>query len=95
MRVQCLLWDFGDPLCRETFIWSSGLEWEAVYQSFDDGWANDWNTAAMDTAEFARAASRYIPLSPEDIGQLREAHRLFVEMGARGHAERVARELDS
>ncbi len=26
---------------------------------------------------------------------LREAHRLFTEMGATGHAERVARELDS
>ena len=27
--------------------------------------------------------------------ELREAHRLFTEMGAPGHAERVARELDS
>ncbi len=27
--------------------------------------------------------------------ELREAHRLFTEMGARGHAERVARELES
>ncbi len=38
MRVQCLLWDFGDTLSRETFIWSSGPEWELVYQSFDSGW---------------------------------------------------------
>ncbi len=26
---------------------------------------------------------------------LREAHRLYTEMGARGHAERLARELAS
>ena len=28
-------------------------------------------------------------------GHLREAHRLYTEMGATGHAERVGRELDS
>ena len=27
--------------------------------------------------------------------QLREAHRLYTEMGATGHAQRLARELDS
>ena len=67
MPVRCLLWDFGDTLCRETFIWSSGPEWQAVYESFDDGWGSAWNTGEMDTAEFARAASRQIPLSPEEI----------------------------
>jgi len=67
MQVQCLLWDFGDTLCRETFIWSSGPEWEAVYQSFDGGWANGWNTGSLRTAEFARLASEYIPLPPDEI----------------------------
>lgn len=67
MTVRCLLWDFGDTLCRETFIWSSGPEWEAVYHSFDGGWAEGWNTGAMDTAEFARLASAYIPLPPDQI----------------------------
>jgi len=67
MQVQCLLWDFGDTLCDETFIWSSGPEWEAVYQTFDNGWANDWDTGDIDTMAFARAASKYIPLDPEDI----------------------------
>ncbi len=27
--------------------------------------------------------------------ELREAHRLYTEMGATGHSERLARELDS
>ena len=30
---------------------------------------------------------------PERLCHLREAHRLYTEMGATGHAERVAREL--
>jgi len=32
--------------------------------------------------------------SDERLRELREAHRLFSEMGATGHAERVARELE-
>ena len=67
MQVQCLLWDFGDTLCRETFIWSSGPEWEAVYQSFDGGWADGWNVGSLGTAEFARLASEHIPLPPDEI----------------------------
>jgi hypothetical protein len=67
MPVQCLLWDFGDTLCHETFIWSSGPEWEAVYRSFDGGWASGWNVGSMRTAEFARLASKYIPLPPDQI----------------------------
>lgn len=67
MGVRCLLWDFGDTLCRETFIWSSGPGWEAVYRAFDGGWAQAWETGEMDTLEFARRAARTIPLSPEAI----------------------------
>ena len=67
MQVRCLLWDFGDTLCDETFIWSSGPEWMTVYETFDDGWANDWCTGDMDTIAFARAASKYISLDPEEI----------------------------
>jgi hypothetical protein len=67
MTVRCLLWDFGDTLCHETFIWSSGPEWQAVYQSFDGGWAEGWNDGTMDTSEFARLASAYIPLPPDRI----------------------------
>ncbi len=40
-RVQCLLWDFGDPLCDERFIWRNGPEWMDVYETFDDGLGND------------------------------------------------------
>ena len=41
MQVQCLLWDFGNTLCRETFIWSSGPEWEAVYHDYFFGSKRD------------------------------------------------------
>ena len=67
MSIQCLLWDFGDTLCRETFIWSSGREWEAVYSSFDDGWARGWNLGTMDTAQFVELASRTLSMTPADI----------------------------
>jgi hypothetical protein len=30
-----------------------------------------------------------------EFGELRETHRLYTEMGATGHAERVARELEA
>lgn len=67
MTIECLLWDFGDTLCRETFIWSSGPEWEAVYRTFDKGWAGGWNTGEMDTAAFAREAAKHISLPPAEI----------------------------
>lgn len=67
MKVRCLLWDFGDTLCREDFIWSIGPEWRNVYRSFDGGWASEWNTGGMRTTEFARLASQYIPLPPDQI----------------------------
>lgn len=67
MPVECLLWDFGDTLCHETFIWSSGPEWEAVYREFDGGWADDWNTGSIRTGEFARLASEHMALSPDEI----------------------------
>ena len=67
MTVQCLLWDFGNTLCDETFIWGSGPEWETVYRSFDHGFGDAWNTGAMDTIEFARAAAEHISLSPDAI----------------------------
>jgi class 3 adenylate cyclase/tetratricopeptide (TPR) repeat protein len=43
--------------------------------------------------EVRAALSRALGDEAEAARQLREAHRLFVEMGATGHAERLAREL--
>ncbi len=40
-------------------------------------------------AELSRARQQ----GPEQVRHLSEAHRLYAEMGATGHAERVAREL--
>lgn len=67
MPIRCLLWDFGDTLCDERFIWGSGPEWMAVYETFDDGWADAWNTGEMNVTEFAGKASEYIALSPDEI----------------------------
>ena len=43
MSIDCLLWDFGNTLCHETFIWSSGPEWKTLYRSFDEGIGRAWN----------------------------------------------------
>jgi tetratricopeptide (TPR) repeat protein len=41
------------------------------------------------------ALARLLQDSPTRFRELREAHRLFIEIGATGHAERLARELSS
>lgn len=67
-RIECLLWDFGDTLCDERFIWSSGPEWMAVYETFDaDGLGASWNLGEIDTQTFAEAISGRLKLSPEDV----------------------------
>ena len=53
MTIRCLLWDFGDTLCDERFIWGSGPEWMAIYDTFDDGIGERWCTDELDTARFA------------------------------------------
>lgn len=67
MTVRCLLWDFGDTLCDERFIWSSGPEWQNAYDRFDDGFADDWNTGRMDDLAFARELTQYISMTAEEI----------------------------
>lgn len=58
-RVECLLWDFGDTLCDERFIWSSGPEWMEIYETFDnDGIGARWNLGEIDTNRFAEHLSQ-------------------------------------
>ena len=67
-QIRCLLWDFGDTLCDETFIWSSGPEWMAVYQSFDDGGLGAaWSLGEIDTREFANQLSKRMQWSADAI----------------------------
>lgn len=67
MGIKCLLWDFGDTLCDERFIWSSGPQWEAAYKLCDEDLAEAWNTGGIDDLEFAHGLTPYIALSPQDI----------------------------
>lgn len=67
--IRCLLWDFGDTLCDERFIWESGPDWMEVYRTFDDGWAGAWSLGEMDMAAFAAELSRRIELPQERILQ--------------------------
>jgi hypothetical protein len=67
VTIACLLWDFGDTLCDERFIWSSGAEWRKVYELFDDGFADEWNTGVIDDLAFAHRLTQHISMSAENI----------------------------
>jgi len=63
---------------------------EEVSQLIDQTGAERWRPHLhVERAELCRAREKTEAARRE----LTEAHRLFVEMGATGHAERLAREL--
>lgn len=67
-RIECLLWDFGDTLCDERFIWNSGPEWMEIYETFnEDGLGAMWSLGEIGTKEFATALSKRMDRSPESI----------------------------
>ena len=69
MRVQCLLWDFGDTLCDELSLWRTSPEWMEVYRSFDeqDGIGAAWSLGDLDTHEVAQKLAERMTLSEAEI----------------------------
>jgi hypothetical protein len=69
MRVQCLLWDFGDTLCDELSLWRSSPEWMEVYRSFEDpdGIGAAWSLGNLDTLEVAAKLAERMTLSEAEI----------------------------
>jgi hypothetical protein len=66
--IKCLLWDFGDTLCDERFIWGSGPEWMEVYRTFDDdGLGAQWSLGDIDTWTFAEALATRMDRTPASI----------------------------
>lgn len=65
--IHCLLWDFGDTLCDETFIWGSGPEWLEVYEKFDEGFCAAWNLGEINTQQFAVRLSQQMGISSEAV----------------------------
>ena len=59
MRVQCLLWDFGDTLCDELSLWRASPEWMEIYRSFDDGIGAAWSAGELDTRGFGESQPAY------------------------------------
>jgi len=67
-RTKCLLWDFGDTLCDERFIWSSGPEWMEIYKTFDDdGLGASWNLGKINAWQFAAAVSERLDRSAKSV----------------------------
>jgi len=67
MRVECLLWDFGDTLCDELSLWRVSPEWMEVYRSFDDGLGAAWNLGDLDTPGFAAELAKRMSLTEAEI----------------------------
>jgi len=69
MRVQCLLWDFGDTLCDERSLWRHGPEWMDVYRSFEevDGIGAAWSLGDLDTHQVAARLAQRMALSEAEI----------------------------
>ena len=70
MRVQCLLWDFGDTLCDELSLWRTSAEWMDVYRSFDDeeGIGAAWSLGKIDTKEVVAKLASRMTLTETQIG---------------------------
>ena len=78
--VRCLLWDFGDTLCDERFIWSAGPEWMEIYRTFDDGGlGNAWNLGKIDTTQFAEELSSRLEYSTDYIVSFMEERCKHIE----------------
>jgi hypothetical protein len=67
MRVECLLWDFGDTLCDELSLWRASPEWMEVYRSFDDGLGAAWSLGDLDTRGFVAELAMRMPLTEAEI----------------------------
>lgn len=67
MRVECLLWDFGDTLCDELSLWRTSPEWMEVYRSFDDGLGAAWSLGDLDTRGFVAELAKRMPLTEVEI----------------------------
>lgn len=69
MRVQCLLWDFGNTLCDELSLWRVGPEWMEVYRSFDDadGIGAAWSLGELDTEAVVARLAKRMPLTRDEI----------------------------
>ncbi|MEM7262461.1 MAG: hypothetical protein AAF488_10765 [Planctomycetota bacterium] len=61
--IRILLWDFGDTLCDERFIWNHGPEWLEVYQTFDQGIGAAWCRGEVEIARFAKGIANRVGLS--------------------------------
>ncbi len=92
-RIQCLLWDFGDTLCNERFIWDSGPAWMEVYRTFDDGLGNEWCRGDIDVRAFAARLSERMSLSADEILAHMRARCEHIEFFPFTHAFFRARHL--
>jgi FMN phosphatase YigB (HAD superfamily) len=67
VRVESLLWDFGDTLCDELSLWRATPEWMEVYRSFDDGLGAAWSLGDLDTRGFVAELAKRMPLTEAEI----------------------------
>ena len=86
-RALALLRSGGKPACAEV-----ERELERIREICDE---EGWGTAKAQVHEIEAEVAQLRGDEDTRLRELREAHRLYTEMGAAGHAERVAKELGS
>ena len=94
MPIRCLLWDFGDTLCDERFIWGTGPDWMEIYNSFDGGGLGaSWNLGELSTREFACRLSKRMNRSAASIVEHMTERCKHIRFFEKTHAFFKARHL--
>ncbi len=71
--IQCLLWDFGDTLCDERFIWSSAPSgWPSTRPSTT---ATSWEERTLDKGRLGTIALERVGLEIDPSEALLIDHR--------------------
>jgi len=65
--AQCLLWDFGDTLCDERFIWSTNARWMSAYAAFETNGGMDWCAGQLDIETYAGRLAPVVGLTPQQV----------------------------
>lgn len=65
-RIGCILWDFGDTLADEKWMWANpqGIsEWRNVYERLDElALADPWNKGEITSADVAENLATQLPM---------------------------------
>lgn len=65
--AKCLLWDFGDTLCDERFIWSTNARWMSAYADFETNGGMAWCAGQLELETYAERLAPVVGLAPSEV----------------------------